>query len=41
MNIRFEDGLLVWDEVDGAISYNVYALNAPVNGNGFYVGTVE
>jgi len=40
-NIRFEDGLLRWDAVDDALSYNVYALNAPVNGNGFYVTTVE
>ncbi len=40
-NIRFEGGLLVWDTVDGAVSYNVYALSAPVNGSGFYVDTVE
>ena len=40
-NIRFEDGLLRWDAVDGAISYNIYALSSPVNGNGFYVTTVE
>ena len=35
-NIRFEDGVLRWDAVDDAISYNIYVLSAPVNGNGFY-----
>ncbi len=39
-NVRAEDGLLRWDSVDGAISYNIYALPLPVNGNGFYVTTV-
>lgn len=40
-NVRVEDGLLRWDPMEGAISYNIYAFAFAVNGNGFYVSTVS
>ncbi len=39
-NVRIEDGVLLWDPVDGAVSYNIYATTTLVNGNGYYVATV-